>query len=315
MLRDLGYSCWSENAKSKGERPMIGEVRQDEIVQQAIRNLFVGSVPERALELSSLWNDLNLLFQLLPDNSKDGRLIMDAGSYRYIRFNHRVVRSFWIGAFVAWEGYRALAESPDFPRVDLTQFQELLATFEANLQNDLSDEASLPAGIPEPGTLPDINKDPQGRAASELSTIAVAWALLHEVRHIRHQREGTSASVDGDTREARHREEFSCDEFATRFILEKMQHYSEDKGDDLVLVRRKRETAIYFALFALTLLAKDSWSVSDSHPSVQDRIDAVCRLMGEDRDETAQAVAWAAFASLRELWPSAPIIAVCERCA
>lgn len=39
---------------------------------------------------------------------------MDAGSYRYIRFNHHVVRSFWIGAFAAWEGYRTVAESKDF---------------------------------------------------------------------------------------------------------------------------------------------------------------------------------------------------------
>lgn len=294
---------------------MTNAVRQDEIVQQAIRNLFIGSVPERADELSSLWEDLDLVFRLIPDDHEDGRLIMDAGSYRYIRFNHRVVRSFWIGAFAAWEGYRAVAESKDFPTVDLTRFQELIAAFDAALQNDQSDEAPLPDGVPEPGTLLDKNEDPQGRATSELSIIAVAWALLHEVRHIRHQREATSASVHGDTQEAQHGEEFSCDEFATRFILEHAQRYSDENNDDLVLVRRKRETAIYFALFTLTLLAKNSWSASDTHPSVQDRIDAVCGLMGNDRDELAEAIAHTAFATLRTLWPSAPMIVVGEHSA
>lgn len=297
------------------KHPMTSAVRQDEIVQQAVRKLFIGSVPERADELSSLWNDLDLVFQLLPDDDEDGRLIMDAGSYRYIRFNHRIVRSFWIGAFAAWEGYRAVAESKDFPTVDLTRFQELISAFDASLQNDQSDEAPLPAGVPEPGTLPDKNEDPQGRAASELSIIAVAWALLHEVRHIQHQRQDTSASVHGDTQEARHREEFSCDEFATQFILEHAKRYSDESGDDLVLVRRKREMAIYFALFALTLLAKDRWGVSDTHPSVQDRLDAVAGLMGNDRDELAEAIAHTAFATLRTLWPSAPMIVVGARSA
>lgn len=289
---------------------MSTEVRQDETVQQAIRDLFIGSVPERAKDLAALWEDNDLMIRLFPDVHEDSRIIMAGGAYRYIHYNHRVVRSFWIGAFAAWEGYRTVVKSPDFPKIDLTRLQELVVAFDAVIQSDQSDAAPLPAGIPEPGTLPDTDSDPQGRAASELCIIAVAWALLHEVRHVRHQREGTSASVHGDTREARHREEFSCDEFATRFILEHVQRYSHENGDDPVLVRRKREIAIYFALFAVTLLAKDYWEASNTHPSVQDRIDAVGHLMGDDRDEAAQAVAYAAFVALRELWPSAPMIAV-----
>lgn len=289
---------------------MTVNIQQDQKVEQVIRDLFVGSVPERAMELSLFWKELDPVFQMLPDRHKDGRLIMDAGSFRYIRFNHRVVRSFWIGAFAAWEGCRAVAESPDFPTVDLTKLEELVAAFEAAIQNDESDEAPLPAGVPQPGTLPDSVSDPQGRAASELSIIAVAWALLHEVRHIRHQQKGTSASTRGDTPEAQHLEELSCDEFATRFILEKVQRHSDETGDNIVLVRRKRELAIYYALFAMTLLTKDCWEASESHPSVQDRIDAVCKEIGEDRDETAWAYAYTAFVTLRELWPKAPMIGV-----
>ena len=287
---------------------MTGERQKDEKVENAIKDLFLGSVPERPKELYSFWSELDLVFLLLSDDHKDGRLIMDAGSYRYIRFNHRVLRSFWIASFAAWEGCRAVAESSEFTKVDLTRLQELVAAFEAVVQNDQSDEAPLPAGIPEPGTMPDKAVDPQARVASELAIIAVAWALLHEVRHIRHQREGTSASEQGNTQEARHCEEFSCDEFATRFILEHVERYSNERGDDLVLVRRKRELAIYYALFAMTLLSKDSWATSETHPSVQARIDAVCNVIGDGRDETAYAYAHTAFLTLRELWPAAPIL-------
>jgi hypothetical protein len=153
---------------------MTGEVQQDKIAQQGIRTLFLGSVPERTADLSSLWGQLAPVFQFLPDVHQDERIIFDAGLYRYVRFNHRVVRSFWIGAFAAWEGYRAVAVSEDFPKVDLTRLRELVAAFEAAIENDRSDETPLPTGVAEPGTLPDKDSDPQGRAAAELSIIAVS---------------------------------------------------------------------------------------------------------------------------------------------
>lgn len=290
---------------------MTIDVRQDDEIQEAIRNLFIGSVPERRNELSDYWKKLELVFQLLPDVHEDGRIIMDAGCYRYLRFNHRVLRAFWIGAFAAWEGYRAVYESKDIWAVglDLARFQELIASFSKTIENYESENEPLPQGIPEPGALPDKTSDPQGRVASELVIIALGWALLHEVRHIKHQHDGTSASVDDNKPECARREEFSSDEFATTFILECIQRYADDSGYDVKLVRRKREMAIYFALFTLTLLAKDRWGESDTHPSVQARIDAVCDLMGEERDEVAEAIAYTAFVTLRTLWPSAPMIA------
>ncbi|WP_057460735.1 phage exclusion protein Lit family protein [Pseudovibrio sp. POLY-S9] len=292
---------------------MSDKARQDETVQQAIRDLFIGSIPERGEELTSLWNELDPVFQLVPDIHEDERVIMDAGAFRFVRFNHRVVRSFWIGAFAAWEAYRAFAESEDTQAVDLAHFRLLVVAFEANIQNDQSDAHSLPTGIPEPGTLPNADREPQARAASELAIIAVAWAMLHEIRHIRHQREGTSAPPLENTpeaRQARHEEEFSCDDFATKFILEHVNRFAEKSGDDPALVRRKRAMAIYFALFALVLLAKDRWDASNTHPSVQDRINAVCLLMKDNRDELPEAIACTVFKALRRLWPAAPMIEI-----
>jgi hypothetical protein len=74
--------------------------------------------------------------------------------------------------------------------------------------------------------------------------------------------------------------------------------------------QRKRQLAVYFAFFTITLLSKNSWSASLSHPAVQDRINAATALIGADRSELAEAIAHTSFAALRALWPTAPGVAV-----
>jgi hypothetical protein len=68
----------------------------------------------------------------------------------------------------------------------------------------------------------------------------------------------------------------------------------------------KRRLGIYFALFGLTLLARDNWEDTSTHPAVQKRINAVIQAMGSSRSEMAYAIARVSFAALRELWPSVP---------
>jgi hypothetical protein len=282
------------------------EVRDDHSVQTAVRDLFIGSAPERELDLTGMWKELDLIFQLTPDIHEGDRIIMDAGAYRYVRFNHRVLRAFWIAGYVAWEGYRTVAESPSLQALDLTCFRELVSAYESCLESTEADLEALPAGAAEPGQYPDANIDPQGRAASELVTIAVAWALLHELRHIRHQREGTGADPYSDDEKAKHAEELSCDAFATTFLLEQIDLYARATNQSADLVRQKRQLGIYFGLFAVTLLAKDKWGESKTHPAVQVRIDAVRALMADQKSDIAAAMAHFAFAVLGIVWPGAP---------
>ena len=253
-----------------------------------------------------MWRVLEPLFQLTDDVHQDSRIIMDAGAYRYVRFNHRALRAFWIAGYAAWEGYRLFAESPDLLRLDTSRFAALIAAFEQVIESDDVTVEPLPSGIAEPGFYPDGKLDSQGRATAELSTIAVAWALLHELRHIRHQREGTGADAFSKDREATHREEFSCDAFATRFLLDQADTYAATEGVNLESVTVKRQLGIYFGLFAVTLLAKNKWQASDSHPSIQERLDAVRAIMEPTKAEKAAAIAHAAFAVLGHHWPGAP---------
>lgn len=106
----------------------------------------------------------------------------------------------------------------------------------------------------------------------------MAWALLHELRHIRHQREGTGADPRGSDTKAKHDEELSCDAFGTTFLLEQIDAYCCRTGETAELVCQKRQLGIFVGLFAVALLAKDKWGASESHPAVQSRIAQCVRL-------------------------------------
>ena len=278
--------------------------RDDADVQTAIKNLFVGSAPEKSGEFEGFWKLLAPAFQLVDDNHPDGRFIMDAGAFRYIRFNHRALRAFWLSGYIAWEGYRTVAENPVVELEHLDQFKEMLASFDAMISSDNPEMEPLPFGVAEPGNYADPNTDPQSRAAGEIATIATAWALLHEVQHIKHQQSGTGAIQSDPTQQ--HLEELSCDKFATEFLLEGAETYAKSQKVDVGLVNQKRRLGIYFALFTLTILAKDKWEETKTHPAVQDRIDAVCSIMSSNRSEIADAMAHTSFAVLRTHWPNAP---------
>ena len=120
------------------------------------------------------------------------------------------------------------------------------------------------------------------------------------------QREGTGADPRGEDTAAKHQEELSCDEFATTFLLEHVDAYAQRAAEPAALVRQKRQLGIYFGLFALTMLAKDNWGASESHPSVQTRINAVRELIAPQKSELAAGIAHVAFAVLGSVWRGTP---------
>lgn len=278
--------------------------RNDEAVQQAAHNLFVGVVPERREELEGFWEQYDLQFNVLKDLTEDGSFILDAGQYKNIRFNHRAMRAFWLAGFIAWEGYQSIHSCLMTGTKDFQRFKGMIDVFFCILGEDDSALVPMPKGIPDPGNYVELVEH---RAAAELSTLAVGWALLHEVRHIRHQREGTSADRDAPPH-VKYIEELSCDEFATRFLLERVSDFASEHGKDPELVRQKRELGIYFGLFALTLVKARSghWGDSDTHPAIQTRINATINQIQGSGTRMSDAIAHVAFGALWSLWPEAP---------
>lgn len=276
--------------------------------KRSVELLLDGVAPERAAELRGLWARYAPEFQHLDDDGPDGTYVLDAGLYRFVRFNHRVMRLFWLGAFIAWEGYSALHHQllphnePVFER-----FKAMLEVFDVMLRAQDSSAVPMPAGVPEPGAFP---ADAQARAPAELAVFSVGWALLHEFKHIQHQQEGTAAPHDAPPKKLR-ADEYICDEYATRFILDRVPDYAQENGVADVRVRFKRQVGIFFALFTMALILRERWGETDTHPALQDRITAVRRAMGLGIEiAPADAIAFAAFAALRQIYPSAPQLEV-----
>lgn len=281
------------------------DMRNDSVVQDAAKALFLGCAPERKSDLDELWRTLRPEFQVHEDNHADGDFIFDAGAYRYVRFNPRAMRLFWLGAFILWEAFRT-APGPGEPPADWTRLVAMLATFTDILNSDDPESVPLPSGVPEPGTYPDAKLDTQARAPAELATIATGWAFLHEVRHLRHQQEGTSTNPDLDTPDQVRAEETSCDLSATTFLIDQIPAYATQSGYPVDLVHQKRQLAIYAALFTIALVTKDRWATSPSHPALKDRLEAAKALFGANRQAGADDVARVAFGVLGGIWPGAP---------
>lgn len=283
--------------------------RSDDEVQAAAKALFLGCAPERASEIEAMWTALQPRFHLTDDVHEGERFILDAGLFRDIRFNHRVMRSFWLAGFIAWEGYQAVqaavAKGCEPSAANLDRFRALIGVFDSCITSNEPQLEPLPDHIPEPGSYPG-SQQPELQAPAELATIAVGWAFLHEVRHIKHQQAGTGASQH-DKAEAFHREELSCDSFATTFLLENIPEFAQQYGLDEEQVSRKRRLGIYFALFLITLVCKNRWGESNTHPSVQRRMDAVLNIYSRCDPDEADAVAFAAFQALSFALPGTPI--------
>lgn len=281
------------------------DMRNDKAVQTAALNLFVGCAPERRAELEAMVKDLQLEFQVHDDNHEDGKFIFDAGAYRYLRFNPRAMRLFWLGAYIAWEGYRAIQTQHSQP-ADLSRFKALLDTFEQILDADDTEGVAWPASVPEPGTYPGKEVDIEVRATAELATIAAGWGLLHEIRHARHQQEGTATNSDDHSPEEVRAEEVSCDAFATTFLTERIGdyatqlHVAEDK------VWQKRQLGIYMGLFTIALVGKDNWQTTATHPALAERLAAAKAAFAGHRSAAAENAAELAFQALGAVWSGAP---------
>ncbi len=268
-------------------------------IQFSLKALFLGVVPERQSELEKIWNEYQFVFHLMADETQPE---VEAGMFTQVRYNHTMLRAVWVSAFAAWEGYvavhKALMDGTGL--VELERFKKVLECVQQIAV--ASDPFSVDLlWIPEPGRY--VN-ELELRVPAELATFATAWIMLHEVQHLKHQQDGTSSTWEGS--ESQHAEELSCDSFAADFMTNKALEYATQNNVKLERVLLKRKTGIYFAMFALSVLAIGRWSASSSHPSVQTRLDNIIgRLPGPIVDQ-AIAIALGAFSALLLLYPAAP---------
>ena len=185
------------------------------------------------------------------------------------------------------------------------RFDEMLKTlFEILDPQNKPWDIEMPKGVPEPSDDLDA-REPHEQAPIDLATLAVGWAFLHEIKHLQNLQKDTNAKWD-DPEEEWHKEEFECDEFATTFLLKKVEQYARMKSVAPQSIKRKRTLGIYYALFAMTLKKVENWKGSNTHPAMQDRIDATQKLIDDSGVEVSSWIAHDTFFRLRLRWPKAP---------
>lgn len=274
-------------------------------LRDVVHDMLLGVTPERTAELQRYWDDFGLQFQFLGDNGPDGPVVLDAGGYVLIRFNHRVMRLFWLGSFAMWEGYCAFQHYATTQETNLARFEEILNCFEATRAATDVDAVPWPDYLPAPGELVDHTPGDPARVGGELAIFSVGWAVLHELQHLLHQQAGTSANSDDV--EACKLEEHSCDAFATTFLLERIADQAAATGQSPTGISDKRQMGIYCAVFTMTLLSRENWEPGDQHPALQDRINAIAEVVdAHGTSMVAAVIAVAAFVSLKLAYPGAP---------
>lgn len=274
-------------------------------LREVVHDMLLGVTPERTDELQRYWEEFGLQFQILEDDGPDGPVVLDAGGYVYIRFNHRIMRLFWLGSFAMWEGYSAFQHYATTQETNLARFREILDCFEATRVAADVDAVAWPAYLPLPGELVDHTPGDPARVGGELAIFGVGWAILHELQHLIHQQAGTSAVWDDV--EACRREEHSCDAFATAFLLGRIAEQAAETGQSPTAISDKRQMGIYCAVFTMTLLSRENWGPGERHPALQERIDAIAAaLEAHGTSKVAAIIAVAAFVSLKLAHPGAP---------
>jgi hypothetical protein len=269
--------------------------------------LFLGVAPERASDLDALWTRYQPSFSLVAEMTAEGSFVMRAGMYKFVEFNHRVSRAFWLGAYIAWEAYSATHAAfneagYDTKRFNGARLNDLLTTFDAMLTAEDSASVPMPHGIPEPGVYPPRTGSAEALAPAELATIAVGWALLHETRHIMRQQENLSPAPDAPRAE-QHADELHCDAFAARFLLEGVANYATLSGYDEASVRQKRQIGVLFGLFVLALVDSKGHQATDTHPALQDRVNALGEILGLTSNQVPLVVGLLAFFGLSQVRP------------
>lgn len=273
-------------------------------LQETVRNLFVELAPERQEELTALWERYSPEFHLVTTAVHNRGFVLETWSCM-ILLDVRTLRAFWLGAYIAWEGYCRVHEKATTGTANSARLEQMHETLDRILTSEDAWGVAMPEGVPEPGHLPNAKESPMERVPAELACFALGWALLHEIRHVKGQRKGT-ATGPAATAEQRHDEELSCDAFATEFLLERVTEFASEQNMDPNKVMRKRETGIYFALFTMALLGPRCWPESASHPAMQKRMDAIAHMMGATGTRKSDTVARVAFEALQLRFPHVP---------
>ena len=218
-----------------------------------ILHLLRGAVPERANEISRLWSQYDPAIEVAP--SAKG-VTMNADSAR-IKFDTKTIDFFWLLGFSGWRAIEVY--SPALLLAALTglpldqvlssdaergqyefDYRQRIASAQSLISAQQTTDISWPADIPEP--TPDRHGlgDIQNKAAFDLVALALAFALLHEFRHVMYRSDDSAPSTLPE-------EEIGCDTWAREFMTSGLAAYAKEHGHNFAQVQQKRAMGIALA--------------------------------------------------------------------
>ena len=215
--------------------------------------LLRAAVPERADEISGLWRQYGHLVEVAP--SAPG-ITMNADASR-IQFDTKTIDFFWLLGFSAWRSIEVYSPALLFATmtgIPLEQalniddergqyefdYNQRIASARSLIRAERTADIQWPADIPGPTADRDSLDDEHHQAAFDLVAFALAFALLHEFRHVMY-------AVDKCAPSALPEEEIACDTWARDFMTSGLAAYATEHGHNHAQVQQKRAMGIVFA--------------------------------------------------------------------
>lgn len=237
-----------------------------------------GAAPESA----AVWRDFRERYKLTVHMIEDRKGLTIQARKTRIEFDLKSLHWLWLLSFAGWKAWRLHGPhlfwawltdqriDPALRAADPT-YGEAEADYESvryvtrDIRNlDSAEDIAWPDSVPRPQ--PDkAGFEIEDQAAFDLMTIALAYMLLHEARHVRFYAEKDRPNPA--------EEETACDAFARDFILGEAYQYAVETNQSVEDVVAKRSAGVALGAFALyDLTPAAGLGGTSDYPPIADRL-------------------------------------------
>lgn len=247
-----------------------------------VLHLLCGAVPERADDISSLWSKYGHEVVVVPSSSG---VTMNADATR-IQVDVKTINFFWVLGFSAWRTIEVYAPAlviatstgmtlKQALTVDVGRgqyefdYKQRIASARSLITSEQTIEISWPTDIPKPTSDRESLADIQHKAAFDLVALALAFALLHEFRHVMFFADKNAPSNLPE-------EEIACDTYARDFMTSGLAAYAKGHGHDFAQVHQKRAMGIALAAVIIHAMTPSHahWG-NHQYPPISERLSAM----------------------------------------
>jgi hypothetical protein len=247
-----------------------------------VLNLLRGAVPERADDISRLWCKYGHAVEVAPSAKS---VTMNADAAR-IQFDTKTIDFFWLLGFSAWRAIEVyapalvVATSSGIPLDQALSIDAERDQYELDYKQRIGAAQSLiaaeqtadivwPADVPEPTDNRDSLGNVQHMATFDLVALALAFALLHEFKHVMFCTDKSAPTTLPE-------EEIACDTCARDFMTSGLAEYAKEQGHEFAQVQQKRAMGIALAAVIIHAMTPTHahWG-NRQYPPIAERLTAM----------------------------------------